>query len=272
MRVTRRFTILGCASSPGVPRINGDWGDCDPTEPRNRRRRSSLLVEQVAASGERTVVVIDTGPDFHAQMLSAEVEHLDAVIFTHAHADHIHGIDDLRGFALSMRRKVPVYADAATLERLFEAFGYCFRTPPGSNYPPIIEAGEIMPGEGPLRIDGPGGPIDFEPLDLVHGDIRSVGLRIGTFAYCCDVSGFPPATVERLRDLDMLVIDALQYREHPSHFSLAQALEWIERLAPRNARLTHMHTPLDYRVVLEETPPNVEPAYDMMVWEQGANI
>ncbi len=272
MRVRRRFTVLGCSSSPGVPRITGDWGACDPGEPRNRRSRAALLVEQVDETGARTTVVVDTGPDFRSQMIAADVRNVDAVVYTHPHADHIHGIDDLRGFALATRRRVPIHAEPETLERLREAFGYCFETPPGSGYPPILAANEILPGAGLVRVDGAGGPIELEPLEQIHGDIRSLGYRIGGFAYCCDVSDFPRATVARLGDLDVLVIDALQYRPHPSHFSLGEALEWIERLKPRRAYLTHMHTPLDYRTVMEETPENVEPAYDMLVIEQEEDI
>jgi phosphoribosyl 1,2-cyclic phosphate phosphodiesterase len=262
-----RLTILGCGSSPGVPRITGDWGACDPGEPRNRRTRAAALVERISARGT-TRVVIDTGPDFRQQMLSVPPGRLDGVVYTHAHADHIHGIDDLRSYVLDQKHLVNVYADRATQLRLNEAFGYCFQTPPGSNYPPILRANLIEHGE-PFAIEGEGGPITFEPLPQHHGDAITLGMRIGSFAYCPDVSGFPDATVEQLRDLDLLVIDALQYRTHPSHFSLGQALEWIERLVPTRAVLTHMHVPLDYRTVLAETPAHVEPAYDGLVIETG---
>ena len=267
MKVIRRFTVLGCASSPGVPRITGDWGACDPDEPRNRRSRAALLVEQIDGLGNRTTVVIDTGPDFREQMIAAGVRNVDAVLYTHPHADHIHGIDDLRGFAIATRQRVPIHAEPETLARLRDAFGYCFETPPGSGYPPILHANEILAGEGVVRIEGAGGPIEFEPLEQIHGDIRSLGFRVGDFAYCCDVSDFPPATARRLGGLDTLVIDALQYRPHPSHFSLGEALEWIARLKPQRAYLTHMHMPLDYRTVMNETPENVEPSYDRMVIE-----
>ncbi len=272
MRVRRRFTVLGCASSPGVPRITGDWGACDPSEPRNRRSRASLLVEQFGEDGGLTTAVIDTGPDFREQMIAAGVEKVDAVLYTHPHADHIHGIDDLRGFALATRRRVPIHAEAETLARLYDAFGYCFKTPPGSGYPPILEANEIHVDAGAVRIDGDGGPIDFVPLLQNHGDIYSLGFRIGDFAYCCDVSGFPPGTVARLDGLDVLIVDALQYKRHPSHLSLEEALEWIDRLKPRRAYLTHMHTPLDYARVMRETPDNVEPCYDGLRIEREDDI
>lgn len=267
MRDTLRFTLLGCGSSPGTPRITGDWGACDPAEPRNRRRRAAALVERLAPDGRATRVVIDTGPDFREQMIDAGVRTLDAALYTHTHADHIHGIDDLRGYALAQRRLIDVYADRPTLERLHEAFGYCFETPPGSGYPPILR-GHAISHDDPVAIDGPAGPIVFTPLPQLHGDILSLGFRIADIAYCPDVSDFPSATVPRLAGLDTLVIDALQYKPHPSHLSLGQALAWIDRLKPRRAVLTHMHIPLDYATVRDETPDHVTPGHDGMVIER----
>ncbi len=242
-----RLTILGCGSSPGVPRITGDWGACDPANPKNRRMRASVLVERISAAGGKTTVVIDTGPDFRAQMLMAGVERIDAVVYTHPHADHIHGIDDLRSYVIEQRDLIDIHADDFTMKRLYEAFGYCFETP--------------------VTIEGEGGALTLEPLVQTHGDIVSLGFRIGTLAYCSDVSDFPAATAERLRNLDALVIDALQKRTHPSHLSLDQALEWIAKLTPKKAVLTHMHVPLDYAATAAETPDHVEPAYDGMVIE-----
>jgi phosphoribosyl 1,2-cyclic phosphate phosphodiesterase len=261
-----RFTVLGCGSSPGVPRINGDWGNCDPENPRNRRTRTAAMVERVADDGSTTRVVIDTGPDFRAQMLAANVQRLDAVVYTHPHADHIHGIDDLRGYWLEQRELIDIFADVPTLTRLKQAFGYCFETPPGGSYPPIVRA-HLIDAPAPFTVEGAGGDITFEPLPQIHGDIVSLGFRIGRLAYCPDVSDFPPETVERLRRLDLLIIDALQYKTHPSHFSLGEALQWIDRLKPGSAVLTHMHTPLDYETVVAETPEHVEPAYDGMILE-----
>jgi phosphoribosyl 1,2-cyclic phosphate phosphodiesterase len=261
-----RFTMLGCGSSPGVPRINGDWGNCDPANPRNRRTRTAAMIERIAGDGRTTRVVIDTGPDFRQQMLAAGVRRIDAVVYTHPHADHIHGIDDVRGYWLEQSRLIDIHADAPTLTRLKHAFGYCFETPPGGSYPPIVRAHLIDP-PAPVTVEGEGGPLTLEPLLQVHGDIHSLGFRAGRLAYCPDVSDFPEATAERLRDLDLLVIDALQYKTHPSHFSIGEALDWIGRLKPGRAVLTHMHTPLDYAAVSAETPDNVEPAYDGMVLE-----
>ncbi|THV25193.1 MBL fold metallo-hydrolase [Peteryoungia ipomoeae] len=272
MQVTRRFTLLGCSSSPGVPRINGDWGNCDPNNPKNRRTRAAFLIEQIGPDGGQTTVVIDTGPDFREQMIRSKVEHIDAVIYTHAHADHLHGIDDLRGYFHSQHHRIPIHAEPYTMSRIAEGFGYCLETPPGSNYPPIVKPQIIEDLEQPILIDGAGGPLSIMPLKQQHGDIISLGLRIGDVAYCCDVSDFPPETVEKLADLDMLYIDALQYRPHPSHLSLEQALAWISRLAPKKAVLTHMHTPLDYETVMRETPDSVEPGHDQMIVEFQMDI
>jgi phosphoribosyl 1,2-cyclic phosphate phosphodiesterase len=266
---TLRLTILGCGSSPGTPRIVGDWGNCDPANPKNRRRRAAAMVERISDRGV-TTVVIDTGPDFREQMIDARVERIDAVLYTHPHADHIHGIDDLRGYVLAQRRLMDIHADKPTLERLKEAFGYCFETPPGSSYPPILKAHTIA-HDVPVTIEGEGGALTFEPLPQIHGDIISLGFRIGDLAYCPDVSDFPPGTVEALRGLDVLVIDALQYKRHPSHFSLQEALEWIERLQPKRAVLTHMHIPLDYEAVRAETPDNVDPGFDGMTIKLNYN-
>ncbi len=258
-----RLTILGCGSSPGVPRINGDWGACDPANPRNRRRRSAAMVERIAATGAVTRVVIDTGPDFRAQMVDAGVERLDGVVYTHPHADHIHGIDDIRGFHLVQRQLIPVFADQPTMTRLLQSFTYCFETPEGSSYPPIL-APNLIDHATTFGVDGPAGPIAFQPLPVQHGDIVALGFRIGGLAYIPDVSGIPGPTAALLGGLDLLVIDALQPRPHPSHFSIGQALEWIAHLKPREAVLTHMHIPLDYDAVERSTPDHVHAAHDGM--------
>ena len=262
---TLRFTMLGCGSSPGVPRINGDWGNCDPKNPKNRRLRASAMIERISTGGV-TRVIIDTGPDFREQMLASKAVDIDAVVYTHPHADHIHGIDDLRGFWLERRRLIDVFADAPTMKRLKQAFGYCFETPAGGSYPPIVRACEIE-HDRLFTVTGEGGSLTFEPLPQVHGDIISLGFRVGPVAYCPDVSAFPAGTPERLTGLELLVIDALQYKPHPSHFSLGDALAWIERLKPRHGVLTHMHVPLDYATVMSETPDHVQPGHDGFVRE-----
>ncbi|MBP1877883.1 phosphoribosyl 1,2-cyclic phosphodiesterase [Agrobacterium rubi] len=263
----RRFTILGCGSSPGVPRINGDWGACNPDNPRNQRTRAAFMVQQYAPDGGVTTVVIDTGPDLRAQLIAAKVEHIDAVLYTHAHADHLHGIDDLRGFFISSRQRIPIYADAITMQRIRDGFPYCLETPPGSSYPPIVEAHLIRDMNAEMAISGAGGTIPFQPHMQQHGDTHSLGFRIGDVAYCTDVSDFPVETVTKLGGLDVLIIDTLQYKYHPSHLSLEQSLAWIKTLEPKRAVLTHMHTPLDYNIVMRETPDHIEPGYDQMQFE-----
>lgn len=263
----RRFTILGCSSSPGVPRLNGDWGACDPNNPKNRRTRAAFLVEQIAPDGGRTVVAIDTGPDFREQMIAAKVQRMDAVLYTHAHADHLHGIDDLRGYFILQRHRIPIHADPFTMDRIRQGFGYCMETPPGGNYPPIVKPVLIEDLDQDIVIEGPGGPIRFKPHRQAHGDIHSLGFRIGDVAYCTDVSDFPADSIGRLAGLDMLIIDALQYTYHPSHLSIEQALDWIARLGAKRAILTHMHIPLDYETAMAETPDHIEPAYDGMSFE-----
>ncbi len=265
MADTLRLTILGCGSSPGTPRITGDWGACDPKNPRNRRTRAAAMVERISDAGT-TRVVIDTGPDFRSQMLAAGVRHIDGVVYTHPHADHIHGIDDLRGYVLERGSLVDIWADDFTLERLKQGFGYCIETPLGSSYPPIVRP-NLIRHEQPFTVEGEGGPLTFLPLPQIHGDIVSLGFRIGPIAYCSDVSDFPEPTAGLMNGLEVLVVDALQHKPHVSHLSLSEALQWIDRLQPNRAVLTHMHVPLDYDAVMAETPAHVEPAYDGMAIE-----
>ncbi|WP_279478668.1 MBL fold metallo-hydrolase [Aureimonas sp. SK2] len=263
-----RLTVLGCGSSPGTPRITGDWGQCDPGNPRNRRTRCSAMVELIDGD-DVTRVVIDCGPDFREQMLAASVRRIDGLLITHPHADHIHGLDDVRGYVIDHRKLVDLYADAATYERLFEAFAYCFRTPAGSSYAPIVRYKPIEAGV-PFEVEGPAGCLSIEPYAQTHGSIQSLGFRIGPFAYSSDVSDFPPPAIEAIRGADVLLVDALQYRPHPSHLSLDQALEWIERLGVPNAVLTHMHTPLDYETLRRTLPAHISPAFDGMRIERDA--
>lgn len=256
-----RFTILGCGASPGVPRINGDWGACDPNEPRNRRSRSAALVELFANDDKATRVLIDTGPDIRMQLIAAGITAIDGVMYTHPHADHVHGIDDMRAFAMATRKPLPIYSDDATQERLEDGFGYCFRAPPESPYPPFLVRHPIRAGE-PFEVNGAGGSVSLLPLAQVHGNINSLGVRVGPVAYSCDFNDLPAATVGALGDLDLWVVGALRRRAHPSHASLGEALGWIERMNPKSAVLTHMTNELDYRTLLDELPPSIMPAYD----------
>lgn len=257
-------TILGCGSSAGVPRIGNVWGECDPTNPRNRRRRCSLLLKgESRESSEATYVVIDTGADIREQLLDAQVGRVDAVFYTHEHADHTHGIDDLRVLALNTRKRVDVYFDQVTGARLNEAFAYCFMTQPCSDYPPILNGHVIVPGET-IEIEGPGGSIEITAFNQEHGSISSLGYRVGRFAYSCDLSGLPDESLQAASDLDIWVLDALRPTRHPSHLSLPESLELIAQMAPRQAILTNLHIDMDYETVKAGTPANVTPAFDGM--------
>ena len=262
--MTLKFTILGCGSSAGVPRPALGWGACDPNNPKNRRRRTSLLVEQ-HGSGGVTRVLIDTSPDLREQLLDADVAWLDGVFYSHEHADHTHGIDDLRSLFIKQRRRLDLYMDENTAAVMRARFGYCFQSPPGSEYPPIAAEHPLTAGQ-PVTIAGQGGTITALPLLQEHGDIPSLGFRFGNFGYSCDLSGMPAETAAALSGLDVWVVDALRYRPHPSHFSLTEALEWIERLKPARAILTNLHADLDYDVLRKELPRHVEPGFDGMTF------
>jgi phosphoribosyl 1,2-cyclic phosphate phosphodiesterase len=263
--MTLKLTILGCGASGGVPRVGNHWGACDPGNPRNRRSRCSLLVERQGAKGE-TSVLVDTSPDLREQLIEAEVGWLDGVLYTHDHADHTHGIDDLRQVTFNGHRRVDVYYDEATGKLLRSRFAYCFEARPGSDYPPILNGHEIGAGKT-VRIDGAGGAIEALPFRQLHGQGESLGFRFGRAAYSPDVSDLPEDSLKVLQGLDLWIVDALRYTPHPSHFSLEQALDWIARLKPKRAVLTHMHGDLDYATLASALPPGVEPAYDGMVLE-----
>ena len=253
-----RVTILGCGSSGGVPRLGGHWGACDPAEPKNHRRRCSLLVERSTEAGT-TTVLIDTSPDMRSQLLDAHVGRLDAVIYTHAHADHVHGLDDLRMIVINMRARLPVWADTPTRAALFERFAYAFIQPPGSMYPPILDMHDIT---GDVLIEGAGGPITFTPFTVAHGSIDALGFRFDDIAYLPDVSAIPDESWPLVHGLRCWIVDALRRDPHPTHSHYAQTLEWIARAAPETAVLTNMHNDLDYHTVASETPDHIQPAYD----------
>ena len=260
--MTYTFTILGCGSSGGVPRVGQGWGDCDPNNPKNRRRRCSLLVERESAEG-RTTLLIDTSPDLREQLLSAEVTRLNAVLYSHDHADHTHGIDDLRPLALVQRERIDVYADEQTSRLLHARFGYCFETPMGSDYPPILQEHRIHEGRA-ITIQGKGGEISALPFAMQHGTTNALGFRFGNVAYSCDVNALPPNSIDALKGLDLWIVDALRRRPHPSHFCLDETLASIARIRPKRAILTNMHSDLDYETLRLELPAGVEPAYDGM--------
>ena len=255
-----RYTILGCGSSGGVPRLGGHWGDCDPENPKNSRRRCSLLVEREGHDGT-TRVLIDTTPDMRAQLLDAGIGHLDAVVWTHSHADHTHGLDDLRQIVFNMKSRLPVWADGDTQNALIQRFGYAFVQPEGSPYPPILDLHTI---DGDVTIDGPGGPLTFTPFRVNHGSIDALGFRVGGLAYLPDVKDIPAEAWPALADLEIWILDALRRDPHPTHSHLAQSLGWIDRMAPKRAVLTNMHIDLDHATVEAETPGHISAAYDGM--------
>lgn len=267
-----RATILGCGSSGGVPRVGGedgrgDWGTCDPREPKNRRTRCSLLIERAHATdgfARRSVTsaAIDTSPDFRAQMLANAVSHLDGVALTHDHADQTHGLDDLRAFAIRSRKRVPVWLDRSTAGGVVERFRYCFEQAEGSWYPAILEERAIPPLGASFEITGPAGPIPFIPFLQNHGPVNSLGFRIGDLAYSSDVNGLPPDSFDILDGVKIWIVDALQIAPHGTHANLEMTLRWIEAVKPELAILTNLHITMDYRTLIGSLPAGVEPAYD----------
>ena len=257
-----KFTILGCGSSAGVPRVGGDWGNCDPNNPKNRRRRCSLLVEKVSDQG-CTTVLIDTSPDLREQLLDASVSWIDGVLYTHDHADHTHGIDDLRTLAMNERQRIDVYMDERTHSVITQRFSYCFTTPPDSLYPPILNSHLIDIGKE-FSIEGAGGIISGTSFLQHHGTIDSLGFRFGGLAYSSDLHDLPDESLPYLDNLDIWIVDCLRKKSHKTHFNLEQTLMWIERIKPKKAILTNMHVDLDYESLQRELPTGVEPGYDNM--------
>jgi phosphoribosyl 1,2-cyclic phosphate phosphodiesterase len=252
-----KVTVLGCGGSGGVPAIGNLWGVCDPANPRNRRRRCSVLVE---ARGQ--VLLVDTSPDCREQLLDAGVARLDAVLYTHAHADHLHGIDELRGINRLMRRPVPIWADRATLRQIEQRFGYTLKAlEPGSSfYKPTLEPHEIA---GPFRAAG----LEIVPFEQDHGFSTTLGFRIGGFGYSTDVVELDERAFAALDGVELWIVDCLRREKHPTHSHLEKTLRWIERVKPRRAILTHMDPVLDYATLRAELPQGVEPGYDGLAVE-----
>jgi phosphoribosyl 1,2-cyclic phosphate phosphodiesterase len=260
-----KFTILGCGSSMGVPRVALGWGSCDPNNPKNRRRRCALLVERAQGPGEVTRVLVDCTPDLRMQLLDAEVDWLDGVLITHEHADHTHGIDDLRPLFVHKRRRVDVWFDEPTARSMHARFGYCFTKRPGSDYPPILTEHRLVAGTA-VTVEGQGGPIEALPVLQNHGDIPSLGFRFGNVAYSADIKSLPPDSLAAMAGLDVWIVDALRKAPHPSHFNLDEALEWIARVKPKRAILTNLHSDMDYASLCASLPAGVEPGYDGMTF------
>ena len=250
-----RVTVLGCGSSQGVPTIGGHWGDCDPRNPRNRRRRPSIFVEWDGVN-----ILVDTSPDLRDQALDAGIERLDAVLYTHAHADHVHGIDDLRGIARGTGADIDVYAEREVLDEIVTRFPYLFRgaSGPGRNYPPFLRPHAIG---GPIETHG----LTIQPFEQDHGICRSTGFRFGAFAYSTDVVRLPEASLDTIAGVDTWLVDCLRLRRaHPTHAHWPVTSAWLDRVRPRRAILTHMNHHADYDAMRAATPDDVEPAYDGM--------
>ncbi len=284
-----RATILGCGSSGGVPRFggvdgSGDWGDCDPNNPKNRRQRCSLLLEKTSDHGT-TKICIDAGPDFRAQMLQAHVDMLDALVLTHEHADHIHGIDDIRQF-VNIRTydrlkplhergevtredyleavessRVDCFAGMTCYEEMLNKFEYLFTREEGSLYPPIMHLRKI---ENDVQIHGKGGQISLTPISVPHGSINAFGFKIDNLVYMPDVQDLTDHARDMIRGCETLIIDCLQFRSHGTHANYEMAMAWIEELKPTRAILTNLHSSLDYDALEKMTPDHVTPAFDGM--------
>ncbi|MBV9749508.1 MAG: MBL fold metallo-hydrolase [Acetobacteraceae bacterium] len=264
MSAILEVTVLGSGSSGGVPRADGEWGACDPAEPRNRRSRCSMLARRIERKGgdpgEATTVIIDTAPELRQQCAAAGVKRVDGVLITHDHADQTNGLDDLRAFFLRNRFRTPCYMNEQTRETLDRRFGYIFVDQPW--YPAICEARDVPDFGRAWAVDGPSGPIPITAFDQDHGSVRSVGYRLGPVAYSSDVVAIPEESFAALDGVRLWIVDALRYREHPTHANVEQALRWIERVQPERAVLTNLHMDLDYRTLAASLPQNVEPAYD----------
>ena len=252
-----KFTILGCGTSSGVPRIGNDWGDCDPSNPRNRRTRSSIVIEQ---DGFR--VLVDTGPDMRNQMLDNGIDHVDAVIWTHDHADHCHGIDDLRQLYLRTRAPIACYASATTATSLHSRFSYVFV---GNVGYPATASMTILRGKCTI------GPFTVSTVEQPHGPMQSTGLRFEVDGKsCCYAIDFSSVTDEMIalyRGADCLILDCLRDNPHPTHAHLGMAIDLMADTGATSGWLTHMDKSMDYTTLCENLPPHVRPAYDGLVVE-----
>lgn len=257
--MTTRITILGSGNSTGVPMSNGYWGNCDPAEPRNRRRRSSILIQR-----EDTTVLVDAGPDLREQMLSAGATKIDAVVFTHAHADHTQGIDDLRAFVDYGGKPLSIYGFPELMEQIRARFSYMFGGARAGYYDkPFLQIHEAEPR---LHI----GAVDLTLFEQDHVVCRTIGIRTGSFAYSTDVKSLPEAAFETLEGIKTWVVAAVRREPHIAHAHLEQVLEWIGRVGPQEAYLTHLNQSMDYRSLLAVLPAGIEPAYDgKVIFDDG---
>jgi len=258
--------ILGCGSSGGVPRVGNDWGVCDPNDPRNRRSRCSILVRYAEEGAEgSTDVLVDTSPDLREQLLLADVGRLDALVFTHDHADQCHGIDDMRALAYRMRTQIPTYMDAPTEEQLTTRFSYCFEMPEGRVHPPILKTMPLIKHGKAFTADGPGGEVEIMPVELSHGPTPSLGLIFNnTLAYTPDVHDISEESLDFIRGCELWICDALRYNTHPTHAHADKSLSWQARTAVPRMVLTNLHIDMDYVTLSAELPGSQELAVDEM--------
>ena len=249
-----RVTILGCGTSSGVPMIGCKCDVCQSDDPRNKRRRCAITIQS-----EKTTILVDTPPELRLQCIEAGIDRVDALLYTHAHADHVNGLDDMRSLNHMMDRPIDTFADASVLDRIRSRFDYAFQ-------PPNPERGWWRPCLNPIAMDGPFvvGDLTVTPIEQEHGGKPSWGFRIGSFAYSPDVNGLNAAALVALAGLDVWIVDCLRYRPHPSHAHLDQTLAWIEHLRPRRTILTHMNHELDFADLASRLPEGVEPAVDGM--------
>ncbi len=251
-----RVTILGCGSSAGVPLIGCECAVCQSDNPRNKRLRTSIMVE---TQGKR--LLIDTSPDLRQQALRAGFKTIDAILYTHAHADHTHGIDDVRSFNFHANKVIPVYGDLATVEEIQKRFDYSFLPPSPHGWFRACLAGNVIEPYQRFSVEG----IDITPFPQEHGRVNSMGFRIGDVAYSTDVKVIPDAAFEVLQGVDTWIVDCLGLRDVPTHAHVDLTLEWIARVKPRRAILVHMGHELEYEAFKAQLPSGVEPAYDGMV-------
>ncbi len=250
-----RITILGSGASSGTPAVDWGWGKCDPNNPKNRRTRPSVLVE---AGGTR--ILVDTAPDLREQLITAKVRTLSAVLFTHAHADHLHGIDDLRAINRATNAPLPAFTDAPTLESISQRFGYVFEAlDEGARYyyKPVLEPHVIDDGSE-FEVGG----VPIRSFRQSHGFSETLGFRIGDIAYTTDCVELPDHAFEILAGVRVWVIGTLTDVPHTTHCDVSKALRWIDRIKPERAVLSHLGCNLDYDALANRLPDGVEPAYD----------
>lgn len=266
--MTLQITILGCGSSGGVPRVGGDWGVCDPNQPKNRRTRCSILVEQWQGTvepldAEKTIILVDTSPDLREQLIGTKTRHLDALLYTHDHADQTHGIDDVRALTYIQRSQIPTYMDAYTKEHVFERFKYCFEMPEGRVHPPILDIMPLIKDDDEIIISGPGGDVAVGVLGLSHGPTPSFGFVFNhQAAYTPDVWDISPKVLRRLQGINLWVLDALRYNAHPTHAHADKALSWVAQTQTKIAVMTNLHIDMDYEILSHELPGSHLVAYD----------